>query len=426
VTPGLEGGAGQDTDARADAAPGVPAGRLRGLPIRRLGGFLGLPLISAVAPFLVLPVLLSRVGTAAWVAIAVGQSVGTGAATVVLLGWPIVGPALVAEEPQRQRALYTRSVVSRVSVLVLAAPIAMGIAAVLAPAQERGAAAAMALASSLTGLSASWFFVGTGHPGAIARWDTVPKVLATGLAALLVLLLRWTWLYPAVLAVTFAGLFLAVSARYWEHAPLSPYRTTVDVVRDQWTAAGASAQAAVNATLPLALLAAVAPSAVAGFAAIERIAKFTTFVLAPVGQAFQGWVAEPAPDQARRRRTALVVTVTAGVLLAAGFLLAAGLLLKLLFASRIEVPHLAIVFEAGAIVGVAFGLTLGFHHLVPLRMTGWLASSTAVGIVVAGAGVLLLAPALGVTGAALSILLAEAAVVATQAIGLAARRSRKT
>lgn len=401
------------------------SGGLRALPIRRLTGFLGLPLISAIAPFLVLPVLLSQVGTQAWAAIAIGQSVGTGASAVVLLGWPVIGPTLVAEDPGRQHRLFADSVVSRLTVLAVAAPVAMLLAGVLAPGGQRPTALLMALASALLGLSPSWFFIGTGRPGAIARWDTVPRVGATGVAAFLVGLVPWAWLYPAVLAVTSAVLVVAVSARYGERGPIRPLRTTATVVRQQWAAASVSGQAALTATLPMALLATVAPGAVAGFAAIDRVARLTTFVLTPVGQAFQGWVSEPSPDRPRRRRTALLVTVAAGVLLATAFLIGADELLRVLFAAKIEVPYLAVVCEAGAIVGVSLGLTLGFHHLVPLRLSNWLALSTAVGIVVASTGMVLLAPRFGVAGGALSILLAETGVVLTQAIGLTRNRRRR-
>ncbi|MGY1805912.1 oligosaccharide flippase family protein [Blastococcus sp. SYSU D00669] len=411
--------------ADLDGTPAPPSRRLPGIPLKRLAGFLGLPLISAIAPFLVLPVLLGFVGTEAWAAIAIGQSIGTGASTLVLLGWTVVGPALVAESPDRQRALYTQSLVSRLTVFAVAAPAAMVLAAVLAPADERVSAALMALAMAVLGLSPSWFFIGTGRPSAIAAYDTVPRVAAAALAALLVALVPWAWLYPAALIAVPGVATALATARYGARVPFAPLRTTGQVVRQQWAAVGVSVQAALNTTLPMALLAWVAPGVVAGYAALERVTKFVIFVLSPVGQAFQGWVAEPSADPAHRRRTALLVTTGVGVVLAAGFLLAADLLLRVLFAAKIEVPDAAIWFSAGVIVCVALGTTLGFHHLVPLKMSGWLAVSTAVSIVVAAVSVVLLAPRYGVEGVALSVLLAELGVVTTQSLALLLRRRRK-
>ncbi|MBJ7452350.1 MAG: hypothetical protein JHC71_09735 [Blastococcus sp.] len=395
---------------------------LQGVPVKRLAGFMGLPLISAAAPFLVLPVLLRYVGTEAWAGIAIGQSIGAGVATLVLLGWPVVGPAAVAADADRGRALYTRSLISRLTVFAVAAPAGIGLAALLSPDGFRFAAGLMALAMSMLGLSATWFFVGSGRPGAIARYETVPRVAATALAALLVSLYPVAWLYPAVLLLTSVALTAVVSVRYWEPVPLAPLRTTGRVVREQWAAVGVSVQAAVNTSLPLTILAAVAPRTVAAFAALDRITKFAVFALGPVGLAFQGWVAEPSESPARRRRTALAITAGSGLALAAGFLVAGPALLQVLFAGRIEVPGLAIWFAAVSIVCVALGTTLGFHHLVPLGMSTWLALSTAVSIVVVTVSMFVLPPLHGVTGAALAIMLAEIAVVTTQTLALLLRR----
>lgn len=423
------GGPGSTVDPAPARAPlDLRLGRLGTLPVGRLAGFLGLPLISAVAPFLVLPVLLHQVGTDAWAGIAIGQAVGTGVSTLVMLGWPVVGPSLVAADPSRRSYLYTQSLVSRLTVFGLTAPLGMVLAGVLAPRTEWVAAVLMALAMSLLGLSGTWFFIGTGRASDIARFDTVPRVVATGVAALLISLVPWAWLYPATLASTSAVLAVVVSARFWEPARWAPLRTTVQVVRQQWAAAGVSLQAALNTMLPMTLLAAVAPGAVAGYAAIERVTKFTVFGLAAVGQAFQGWVSEPCASPAQRRRMAFVVTTGAGIVLAGALLFLADPLLHVLFAAKIEVPDLAVVFASVCVVCVALGTTLGFHYLVPLRMSSWLALSTLVSILVAAGAMLVFAPRYGIVGASLSVMLAEICVVLTQALGLtlaARRRSRR-
>jgi O-antigen/teichoic acid export membrane protein len=413
-----------DLQGGAPPAPAAERRRFGSIPFRRLSGFLTLPLISAIAPFLVLPVLLGFVGTEAWAGIAIGQAIGTGASTLVLLGWTVVGPSAVAEAPERQRELYTESLVSRLTVFVVAAPAAAAVAAVLAPSSARTAAALMALASAMLGLSATWYFVGTGKPGSIARYDTVPRVVATAAAAGLVAWRSEAWLYPAALIVTFTVMAVVVSARYCTRTPLTPLRTTARVVRQQWAAVGVSVQAALNAVLPMALLATVAPGVVAGFAALDRVTKFVVFAISPVGLAFQGWVSEPTEHPAQRRRTALVVTTGVGLVLAAGFLLTADVLLHVLFAAKIDVPFVAIAFSAVSIACVALGTTLGFHHLVPLKMSGWMALSTAISIVVASVGMALLAPRHGVAGAALAVMLAELSVVTTQSLALALRHRR--
>ena len=399
-------------------------GRLSRIPIRRLAGFLGLPLISAVAPFLVLPVLLRHVGTEAWAGIAIGQSVGTGAATLVLLGWTVVGPSLVAEDRTREKVLYSESLVSRLVVFGLAAPTGMAIAAALAPPAVRVDAALMALAAAMLGLAPTWYFVGTGRPAAIAALDTVPRVAATGLAAVLVAQLAVAWVYPVVLLLSSSACLLVATRRYWQPTGESPLRVTVRTVRTQWTAAGVAVLGALFTILPITLLALVTPGVVAEYAALDRITKFAVFALGPVGLAFQGWVSEPSPSAAQRRRTALLVTVGTGVVLAVGYVVSADLLLRVLFAGEIRVPSSAVLFLAVAIVCIALGTTLGFHHLVPLKMSGWVAVSAVASNVVGGVAISLLAPEHGVTGATAGVALAEIAVVLVQGGALAARWRR--
>lgn len=417
------------TGGTGPALGGSPTGGRRallsGVPVKRLAGFMGLPLISAAAPFLVLPVLLRYVGTEAWAGIAIGQSLGTGVSALVLLGWPVVGPSAVAEDPDRRRALYTRSLISRLTVFSVAAPVGVALAVLLSPAGARPEAGLMALAMSMLGLSATWFFVGSGHPGMIARYETVPRVAATAVAALLVSQYAVAWLYPAVLLLSSSVLTVVVSARYWERTRLAPLHTTGQVVREQWAAAGVSVQAALATSLPMTILAVVAPRTVAGFAALDRITRFAVFALGPVGLAFQGWVSEPTEFPARRRRTAFVVTTAAGLVMAVGFLVFADDLLRVLFAGRIEVSGLAVSVSAVSILCVALSTTLGFHHLVPLKMSAWMALSTGISIVVVCISMFLLAPEFGVTGAAVSIMLAEVSVVITQASALALRRPNR-
>ena len=93
----------------------------------------------------------------------------------------------------------------------------------------------------------------------------------------------------------------------------------------------------------------------------------------------------------------------------------------MLYAGEIRVHNSAVLCLAVAIVCNSLGTTLGFLHLVPLKMSGWVAVSAAASNVVGGVAILLLAPEHGVTGAAAGVALAEVAVVLVQGGALTAR-----
>ena len=386
---------------------------------------MGLPLISAMAPLLVLPVLVRYVGTEAWAGIAIGQAIGTGASTLVMIGWPVVGPAVLAGDKSRGRSLYTESLISRLTVFCLMSPAAVALTVTLAPTEAWLEAGLMALAQSMLGLAPTWFFVGTGQPASIARFDTIPRVAATALAALLIVFFPWAWIYPTALLVVPAVLLVIVSVPLWERGRLAPLRTTVRVLRGQWAAALASAQFAVNSALPIALVAAVAPAIIVPFAALDRLMRYVLFFVQPVGLAFQGWVAEPSPSPGQRRRTAFIITTGAGLLLAGVFWLSFDVLMAVLFAGKVAVPPVAVALAALGLVAAAANITLRYHYLVPFGMSGWMAVGIAVNTVLAGVLLVLLAPEYGVIGATIAVVASGIAASVVQALVLLRRRRRK-
>src|SRR5690606_35063781 len=114
--------------------------------------FAGLPFLSLVTPFLFLPILARIAGPDAWLAIAVGQSVGGFAALFVSLGYNTVGPTVVALATDRP-AVLQRSILPRLVLFVPSAVVAVAVAVVVAPGSHRLEAGIMALALTLAGLS---------------------------------------------------------------------------------------------------------------------------------------------------------------------------------------------------------------------------------------------------------------------------------
>src|SRR5690606_39093593 len=88
--------------SRVSGTPPVAPRGARALA-RRILAFAGVPFLSLLAPFLFLPVLARLAGADAWVAIALGQSVGGFAALIGGVGYPTLAPPQVALADQERR-----------------------------------------------------------------------------------------------------------------------------------------------------------------------------------------------------------------------------------------------------------------------------------------------------------------------------------
>jgi hypothetical protein len=402
--------------APSDRAPEQRVGRAT-LPWRRLSSFAGLPLISLLGSLTVIPVITSVAGAQGWAAVALGQAIGTGVATVLQYGWGFVGPTLVVgmDAPDRARLLWV-STLSRLVVAAVLFPLAAGAAAVLAP-DGRGLLAALtAVALGTWGMSAYWFFVGTGRPGQAARFETVPRLVVQLAAALAALLTHDPIWYPVVFltgqVATISWLTarlgsISFSRRTWAQA--------LGALRAQRAAAATDAVVATVTSLPTSILAAVAPGALAVFAAGDRVQRLAQSGIQPLYNAFQGWVSEaPRGDLTGRMRLAVAVTGGAGVV--AGTALAVGLPVvdRYLFAGQVQVaPAVSVLFGAALAVW-SLTSSITFDVLAPAGRTREIFGSTAVGGLVAVVAIASLPPVLGAAGGAAAVLAAQLGTLAVQ------------
>ena len=171
------------------AAPSSATGAAPSAPARRVaraacpGGGCppssGCPLISLLGSLALIPVIASVGGAHGWAAVALGQALGGGAATVLQYGWGFSGPtrmvslsrarprpAAVGQHPvpaDRRRRPVPGHRARRPPLL--------------APDGFRAAGRADRGRPRHLGLSALWFFVGTGRPGQAARYETVPRLV---------------------------------------------------------------------------------------------------------------------------------------------------------------------------------------------------------------------------------------------------------
>lgn len=328
-------------------------------------------MFSAVAPLLVLPVVIGFIGTQGWVGLAIGYGVGSAASILVALGWSFSGPAQVARaEPAVCRALYWESVVVRSAMWPIASLLGCLASVYLAPDGHRTLACLMTAATASWGLTPNWFFVGTGRARGIVRYETGPRLAATLVTVPVLLLTGWAAAYPLLIA---AGSMVGVVGATREildgrgrpaFLPGLKTRMIENLLLALSVALGAGYT---SLAVPLAQLSGTGLREVADLAGASRLRTLSQFGTASVTTALQGWVAEPSREAERRarQRNGLAITTLTGVPIALGLILIGPPLSALLFrgASSLSLS-LAIAIAAGC-VPYAASSSLTFHWLAP-------------------------------------------------------------
>jgi O-antigen/teichoic acid export membrane protein len=387
------------------------------VPWRRVGSFTGLPLISLVGQLSLIPVIASVGGAQGWAAVALGQALGGGAATIMQYGWGFTGPTRLAPLPQHDRGrLLWVSILSRLIVAAVLLPLTAAVAAALAPQGHRLLAGLTSVALAMMGMSALWFFVGTGRPGQAARYETLPRLLTLLLAALVVLVTQDAIWYPVLFL---AGQLVATTWLVSRLGVVSLGRRTwaeaFGALRSHRTAAATDVLFAIGQAVPTGILAAVAPGALATFAAGDRVQRLGQSGVQPLFNAFQGWVCEATGNgAAARMRLAVATTGACGLAGATGFAVGLPLVDHLLFAGEVTVGYGVSVFFGLSLALYALTSSINFTVLAPAGLTGDIFRSTAVGGLVVVLAISTLPHHFGAAGGAASVAAAQAAALAVQ------------
>jgi len=294
-----------------------------GRGVRQTAGFALGMVVLAVASLLLVPALIAAGGPRAWGAVAVGQSVGTVAAVLIGLGWGVSGPAVVARAGTAvRRREFLDAVLARGVVAVPVVAVAAGLAAVLAPG-HRPLAALAAVALSLVGLSANWYFVGTAAPWALLLTETVPRaagslvgvtLLHGGAAPAVGIGAQAGGILVGVLAST-----LYVTTRTRAAGPTPPRRTVRRVIAGQRHGVATTVLSAAYGAAPVLLVSLLSPAALPVYALVDKLQRQVYVAATPVVVVLQGWVARASGRtmRARIRRSHVLVlaaTTTGGAL----------------------------------------------------------------------------------------------------------------
>jgi hypothetical protein len=386
----------------------------------RLLGFLLIPAISAISPLLALPAVSAKGGASVWAAIAIGQSIGIAGATIVELGWGLTGPQRVSRaSPANRRRALSLSLQSRMVVFPLVAAFAATAAWLLAT-EHRELSAVTAVASSATGLSLIWFFIGIGSPGRLLLTDALPRLALVSVMTYPVVGL----LAPALLAPILG--MLVSRLRMTDFAGVGPARTLL-VIRIQAVAMGGRLVSALYIALPITLVSLVAPQAVPVFAAAERLQRMYLSILAAVPNVLQSWVGGAPSRPLRLQRAEVSVGLNAGVGIVAGLLFAfiAPAASLFVFAGQATISA-GLAWLCGAVIFlVCCSRAVGGLVLVALSRFKSVASSALVGAVVGVPLILFLSSQFGAEGGLLGEILAEAAVLGVQVVFWLRFRSKR-
>lgn len=399
--------------------------RLPGRLFGRLSVFAVSVATNGVVSIFAIPLLVHGVGAQTWAAMATGQVIGGVASAVVAWGWGVVGAAEVAALPSGLRLTYFRqSLGIRLSLLGPAAAIA-GTASVMLCHRSGATAAGVAVATTVSGVSASWFFVGVGQPAGLLWFDTAPRGVATVLGVIAVGLGASALVYPLLLLLgTCLGALLG-TVRVLQMRSPSQIEACIpvnsgsllnkgsrQVLLRQAPAVAGTLLAATYLSLPLTFVAGLAPSAVPTYAIADKLLRLALAAATPLAQVTQGWVPS-AGEQELPGRVSRAFRLVGALSLVAAVVFA---LVAPLIGYALTGGAISLSIALSIPLGLAFGSsiltqTVGLACLVPLGRGRAFVQAALLGAGVTLPLQLVLTPRCGGTGSAWAVAAAEMSVL---------------
>jgi PST family polysaccharide transporter len=275
----------------------------------RFAGFTSAPILSALAPFIILPVVSRIVGEAGWANFSTGQSVGILGMVGILFGWGVVGPVRVARaHSEHERAAILReSLRSRLILSALVVPVVAVVTWLVCSDAYRLESVAVAVAMTLGGLTPAWFCIGQGNPRGVMVFDALPKLAASLVAFPILAFSGQVLWYPALLLAFTIPAFgvhawLTISEHsHPDHLPRPVRRVLRSLVPT--AAIDATGNAYGSTAIPIAT-AGLSPADASAFASADRAYRIGTLAVVAIANAFQAWVLERHSGDVRLRHLA--------------------------------------------------------------------------------------------------------------------------
>lgn len=349
-----------------------------------------------LASLVLLPLISNRFGSAGWIALGLGQSIGAVVSVIVGMAWPVIGGNAVAraDSTVARRGIYRVSMYSRTVVLAVLLALAIPLTLLLAP-NYQGATTLFMVGTALNGLTAAWYYSGTGHPRYLVINEGLTR-LAGYTVALLGLLDGFSLLwYAGTMAVTGLVMVLlnwwTIMARSRLLAP-GAFSIAVRSIREQLSGTLSRLLRAAFTYGGTSTFAAAAPSHLPLYSALDQVQRAGSNTIAFLPSAFVHWVGSAGlPDRRRRIRNSLGFLAAVSALAIPGWLLLGPKIVKFLFSEGVELStwgHLLLVL---AISSQLFCSSVEMLLLIPLgyASTVYVANSVAyvvgIGLRVAGA-----------------------------------------
>ena len=387
---------------------------------RRLAAFALPPLLGMLAPMVALPTVASHTTVSGWAALATGQSLGSVAAIVVGLGWPLIGSAEIARTPSEAASLHFEGLVTRLLALgALTVPLGF-LAGALAPSEHLVLAAVSAISNATLGLSIAWVAVGLNRPDAIMTCEVLPRLVAGIASAGLIANGAPAAVYPlltlisSIAGVSAFSVFVVRPRRTSRTALLHRLR---HLVVPALTTAASSVYTA-GALVLVTVSTSISDTAIVSSA--DRLYRIGLFAVVASANALQSWVVQPeSVADPERQRFALRVHFVLGAMGGIAFFAAAPTAARLLFGSDVA-PSSSVAFFYGlSFCFISLVTTFTQHRLIPADRTGTVLRTTLVACTVGSAAICGLSWWFGATGAAAGIALGELVVLLMQGVAVA-------
>jgi len=371
--------------------------------VSRLFGFALLPAFSFLASLVILPIISAKFGAPAWSMVALGQSTGAIASIVVGLTWAVEGGNLVAGLGAHERGqVYVRSVASQLIVFLIAGVVTGVITYVLAP-TYKWEAVVFALANTLGGFTAAWYYSGVGTPRPLLINEGLVRMLGY-VAALVAILAGGGLMWYATTGM--AAAVVSILANWWTivirrgaHIPRTIVRDAWRTVQEEWFGTAARLIQSVYSFGGPSLFAILHPSGLAAYSGARTVQVTAANALSAVPNAFVSWVGSQRGERLKERvrLTNRLMAVT-GVLIFLGVALLGQVVLNYLFAHRLTLGFGDRVLLAIAIAFAFYNRAYQLLVLVPLGQKALIYRSTMVSSLIGLGLYCVLIPALGVTG----------------------------
>ena len=337
----------------------------------RLLGFSLLPLLSSLTPLLLLPIVARVGGVEGWASISLGQAIGAFGAAAVGYGWNVSGPPRSAQskDETERRILYMEAVSVRLFMSLFVIPIVIALTLMVSPLTFGLDAALMAVSMVLVGLSPSWFLIGQSDPKSIAVFETLPKLAATGVAAVCLVLTHVLWLYPLLLIVgSLAGLTAFHRQRFgaWI-VPINPLSAqTRRALRSNSSTALVDLTGTTYVAAPLPIIGLTSNTQeLAGAASGDKLYRYGLFAVVALANGLQSWVLEADADTRKRLRLSVIAHVSLGLGGCAGLLWIGPAASEWLFGSAVGATNPLVAMYGLAFLFVSTSTPLVRNILLP-------------------------------------------------------------